>query len=114
MEIQTCIEKAKDIYDFLCNRENVDDTLSDRIIGLSFLEKEFDLDFQNTTDFHQKMQKILVRYEDAVDLKRLRKRIGWSQKRLAKHLKTTEQFVDSMEEGKRLIVKKASDFIKNG
>jgi DNA-binding XRE family transcriptional regulator len=114
MENQTCIEKAKNVYDFLCNRENVDDTLSDRIIGLSFLEKEFDLDFQNTTDFHQKMQKVLVRYEDAMSLRGLRKRIGWSKKRLAKHLKTTEQFIDSMEEGKRPIIKKASDFVKDG
>ena len=106
------ISRIEHSYNFICNRELVNETLPQRIIALQYLEKELDLDFKNTEDFHDKMHKAFIKLSGAKELKRAREDKGWSQERLAKHLGVTRPFITQMESGIRPLTRKAIDFIE--
>lgn len=106
------IEKIRNAHRLILCRENINDTLQERITALQFLEKELNVNFHNTEDFLDKMDKYVIQISGAEELKRARESKNLSQEQLSKKLGYSQPFVNMMERGTKPLTAKAIEFIQ--
>ena len=106
------IQKIRNAHKLILHRENMNNTLQERITTLQFLEKEMHTNFHNTEDFHEKMDKYITQISGVIELKRVRESKGLSQEQLSRKLGYSEQFVHQIERGSRPLTNKIIKFIE--
>ena len=115
MEQEETINRARDLYAIICNRQLGDDaeSVQKRMNAVRWLERATNSDFKYTDDFHRKVSGFLRQTNlTGIDLKRARNSRGWNQEILGCHLGVSRQFIHEMESGAKSLTDKALDFIR--
>ena len=117
------LKEVKDLYTSICNQKLGNDARSvfNRVNIIRKLEEITRQQFHNTKDFRKKMDGFILEQELLTlaseknkGLKEAREKKGLSQKNLAFLLGISENYLSSMENGRKPLNNKALQFINEG
>ena len=106
------VERIRGLYGIICRGElgNDADSVQARVNIIRQLEKLIKADFKTTEDFHFKIKSYLTKGRALgpdKQLRNARKKMKFSQARLAVELGCSQQFITQMENGNRPLTKEA-------
>jgi DNA-binding XRE family transcriptional regulator len=98
MTEKTDLQRVKDLYAIICNRELPDSKIQERTNIVRELERITGRDFRNTAEFHHLVADYIKRQEGkristGKMIRNKRKAMGWKQADLAAHLGVTPRQV---------------------
>jgi len=107
------LEGLRKLYKLITEKKLGDDLIQERVEIIRYLEQKTGQDFRDTNDFKKKMECYFIGQNKmrGADLRKLRKKKGWTQKVMAEYLNVSRIYLAKMESGGRPLNRGAVNFL---